>query len=182
MARRVLIALVAALLLVTAACGDDDGGDAADTTTTTARATTSTTAADVTTTTVATPEDANAAFAVAFCEAWGEGQRNADDVLALMTGDAVAVDMTAGVEYAGPEEIRAWIEDDPESAVLDEMACGDEAVTARGWAAYGYSMSSSTEPGGTEGVGVVHLTRTATSTTSSPTTPASTVSRRPPTS
>jgi hypothetical protein len=156
MGRRVLVALVAALLLVTAACGDDDGGDAADTTTTTAQATTSTTAADATTTTVAAPEDADAAFAVAFCEAWGEGERNPDDVLALMTEDAVAVDMTARVEYTGPDEIRAWIQD-PELTVLDAMACGNEAVTARGWAAYGYAMSSSTQPGGTEGVGVVHL-------------------------
>ena len=41
--------------------------------------------------------------------------------------------------------------------VLDVMACGDEAVAASGWASSGCAMSSSTRPGGTDGVGVVHL-------------------------
>ncbi len=157
MGRRIFIGLVAALLLLAAACGNDDGGEAADPTTTTTEATTSTTAAGITTTTVAASQDPDAAFAVTYCEAWGEGARNADGVLALMSEDAVAVDMTAGVEYAGQDEIRTWIEDDPEFTTLELMTCGEEAVAARGWAAYGYATRSSTEPVGAEGVGVVHL-------------------------
>lgn len=69
------------------------------------------------------PED-DAALAVAYCEAY-EGERNADDVLALMTEDAVVVDMTLGVEYTGPDEIRAWIEDDPAFSALDVMTCSE---------------------------------------------------------
>lgn len=141
----VTMAAIAAAAALLAGCGgsDDSGEAAVDTTPDQATSTTE----------VAASGHDSPEAAAAFCETMKS--RDGNDVVALMSADAVAVDHATGRAYVGSDQIAAWIDDNEGFDTFELTSCAETGTATNWWSAGTYAFHSDTNAGGTEGVAVI---------------------------